>query len=182
MHRYWAQGHSLCFTLGTTKLNNAHITWLWDKNKWIIMLPFILFTANNSPGVFFIITQLVCPAQQMVMQNVHVSQHNTTRNTVIISYSCRLKRVGLVSGLTNTVLISMTYTFFFLTDCCSLSSNAVCLLVGCLMSQQHASVSQGRICTIVHAATLRQKLQIKLSTSPSHSILTLGQPVPALTL
>ena len=36
--------------------------------------------------------------------------------------------------------------------------------------------------TILHAATLRQKLQIKLSTSPSHSIVTLGQPVPALTL
>ena len=34
----------------------------------------------------------------------------------------------------------------------------------------------------VRAATLRQKLQIKLSTSPSRSILTPGQPVPALTL
>ena len=36
--------------------------------------------------------------------------------------------------------------------------------------------------TILHAATLRKKLQIKLSSTPSHSILTLGQPVPALTL
>ena len=36
--------------------------------------------------------------------------------------------------------------------------------------------------TILHAVTLRKKLQIKLSTSPSHSLLTLGQPVPALTL
>ena len=36
--------------------------------------------------------------------------------------------------------------------------------------------------TIVHAATLRQKLQIKLSTSPSHSILTPGRTVPVLTL
>ena len=36
--------------------------------------------------------------------------------------------------------------------------------------------------TSVRAATLRQKLQIKLSVSPSHSILTPGQPVPALTL
>ena len=36
--------------------------------------------------------------------------------------------------------------------------------------------------TILRAATLRQKLQIKLSTSPSHSILTPGRPVPALTL
>ena len=36
--------------------------------------------------------------------------------------------------------------------------------------------------TILRAATLRQKLQIKLSISPSHSILTPSQPVPALTL
>ena len=36
--------------------------------------------------------------------------------------------------------------------------------------------------TILRAATLRQKLQAKLSISPSHSILTPGQPVPALTL
>ena len=35
---------------------------------------------------------------------------------------------------------------------------------------------------ILRAATLRQKLQIKLSTSPSPSILTPGRPVPALTL
>ena len=54
------------------------------------------------------------------------------------------------------------------------------LLVGCLTSKQHASVSQGRICT--DNFTLRQKLQIKFSISPSHSILTPGQPVPALTL
>ena len=57
------------------------------------------------------------------------------------------------------------------------------LLVGCLMSQQHASVSQGRICSDnFSAATLRQKLQTKLSVSPSHTILTPGRPVPALTL
>ena len=36
--------------------------------------------------------------------------------------------------------------------------------------------------TSLRAATLRQKLQIKLSTSLSHSILTPGQPAPALTL
>ena len=35
---------------------------------------------------------------------------------------------------------------------------------------------------IVCAATLRYKLQIQLSISPSHSILMAGQPVPALTL
>ena len=36
--------------------------------------------------------------------------------------------------------------------------------------------------TSVPAATLRYKLQIKLPISPSHSILTPGQPVPPLTL
>ena len=36
--------------------------------------------------------------------------------------------------------------------------------------------------TSVRAATLRYKLQVKLSTSPSHTILTLGQPFPTLTL
>ena len=36
--------------------------------------------------------------------------------------------------------------------------------------------------TIVRTATLRYKLQIKLATSPSHSILTLGQLVPLPTL
>ena len=34
------------------------------------------------------------------------------------------------------------------------------LLVGCLTSQQHASVSQGRICSITRVATLRRKLHI----------------------
>ena len=36
--------------------------------------------------------------------------------------------------------------------------------------------------TTVRAATLGQKFQIKLAISPSHSILTQGQPVTALTL
>ena len=49
----------------------------------------------------------------------------------------------------------------------------VCWLVGCLTSQQHAIVYlwDGSAQTILRAATLRQKLQIKLSTSPRHSIL-----------
>ena len=55
------------------------------------------------------------------------------------------------------------------------------LFVGCLTSQQHASVSQGRICTD-NFTCCHTKLQIKLSTSPSHSILTPGRPVPALIL
>ena len=54
----------------------------------------------------------------------------------------------------------------------------VSLLVGCFTSQQHASVSQGRICsdnvTCCHTEIL--------SISPSHSILTPGRPVPALTI
>ena len=36
--------------------------------------------------------------------------------------------------------------------------------------------------TSLRAATLRQKLRIKLSTPPSHSILTPGRPIPSLTL
>ena len=36
--------------------------------------------------------------------------------------------------------------------------------------------------TIVHAATLRYKLQLKVSFSPCHSVLTADQPIPALTL
>ena len=36
--------------------------------------------------------------------------------------------------------------------------------------------------TILRAATLRYKLQTKLSISPSDTLLTPGQPVPALTL
>ena len=61
---------------------------------------------------------------------------------------------------------------------------ATCLLVGCLTSQQHASVSQGQICTdnFTCCHTEIEKLQVKLSTSPSHTILTPGRPVPALTL
>ena len=43
-------------------------------------------------------------------------------------------------------------------------------------------LGDGSTQTIVCAVTLRQKLQIKLAISPSHSILTPGRPVPALTL
>ena len=46
-----------------------------------------------------------------------------------------------------------------------------------LMHLRHGSAQ-----TFVHAATLRLELQIKLSISSSHSILTPGQQVPALTL
>ena len=56
------------------------------------------------------------------------------------------------------------------------------LFVGCLTSQQHARVSQGRICTDSFTCCHTEKLQIQLSTSPSHSVLTPGRPVPALTL
>ena len=59
------------------------------------------------------------------------------------------------------------------------------LLVGYLTSQQFVSfifLRDGSALTSVRAATLRQKLQIKLATSPSHSVLTQGRPVPALTL
>ena len=49
------------------------------------------------------------------------------------------------------------------------------LLGCCLTSLQQASVSQdGSAQIILRAVTLREKLQIQLSTSPSHSILTPG--------
>ena len=54
-----------------------------------------------------------------------------------------------------TVLGKLKTTFYFHADLsqqqillqCQLNSKFVCLLVGCLTSQQHASVSQGRICS-----------------------------------
>ena len=58
----------------------------------------------------------------------------------------------------------------------------VCLLVAQRPSNMRVYLRDGSAQTIVRAATLRQKLQIQLSTSPSHSILTPGRPVPALTL
>ena len=62
------------------------------------------------------------------------------------------------------------------------SLSAVCLLVTCLTSQQRASVSQGRICTDNFMCCHTEIEVADLSTSPSHSILTPGRPVPALTL
>ena len=62
-------------------------------------------------------------------------------------------------------------------------AHMVCLFVGCLASSNGlVYLRDGSAQTILRAATLRQKLQIKLSTSPSHSILTPGPPVPVLTL
>ena len=46
----------------------------------------------------------------------------------------------------------------------------VCLLLGCLTSQQHASVSQGRICSDNFKCCHTEiEVSIKLSNSPSHS-------------
>ena len=58
-------------------------------------------------------------------------------------------------------------------------------LVDCLTSLQLVRVSQERVLLDFHAccaATLRQKSEIRLAISSSHSILTPGEPVPALTL
>ena len=61
----------------------------------------------------------------------------------------------------------------------------VCLLVSCFTSQQHASVSQGQICsdncTCCHTEIEVADQTFHL-TQYSHSILTRGQPVLALTL
>ena len=58
----------------------------------------------------------------------------------------------------------------------------VCLLVAWRPSNMLVYLRDGSAQTILRAATLRQKLQIQRSTSPSHGILTPGRPVPALTL
>ena len=59
------------------------------------------------------------------------------------------------------------------------------LFVGCITSPQHANVSQGWTCsdncTCCHTE-IEVADQTFNFTSPSHSILTPGQPVPALTL
>ena len=59
----------------------------------------------------------------------------------------------------------------------------VCLFVGCLMSQQHASVSQGRICSD-NFTCCHTEIEVADQTFhlTSHSMLTPGQPVPVLTL
>ena len=60
------------------------------------------------------------------------------------------------------------------------------LLVGWLVALCPSNIlvhlRDGSAQTSVRAATLMLKLQIKLSTSPSHRILTPGQPFPVLTL
>ena len=61
----------------------------------------------------------------------------------------------------------------------------ICWLVACRLRRPSSMLiylRDGSAQIIARAATLRQKLQIKLSTSPSQSILTPGGPVPALTL
>ena len=54
-------------------------------------------------------------------------------------------------------------------------------LLACLTSQKHASVSQGRIYTD-NFTCCHTEIEVAVSTSPSHSVLTQGRPVPALTL
>ena len=61
-----------------------------------------------------------------------------------------------------------------------------CHLVGWLVAERPSNMlvylRDGSAQTAVRAATLRQRLQIKLAITPSHSILTPGQPDPPLTL
>ena len=61
-----------------------------------------------------------------------------------------------------------------------------CWLVACLLAQRPSnmpvSLRDGSALISLGATTLRQTLQVKLSNSPSQSILTPGQPVPALTV
>ena len=52
----------------------------------------------------------------------------------------------MLKGRTGAWLVSWTEHSVNDVLCCKISFRFVCLLVGCLTSQQHASVSQGRIC------------------------------------
>ena len=58
----------------------------------------------------------------------------------------------------------------------------VILFVGCLTSQQHASVSQGLICPDNSTCCYTEIGVADQTFYLSHSILAQGQPVPALTL
>ena len=51
------------------------------------------------------------------------------------------------------------------------------LFVGCLTSQQRASVSQERICSEKFTCC-HTEVEVADQTSPSHSVLTPGRPVP----
>ena len=62
-----------------------------------------------------------------------------------------------------------------------LTLSGLCLVAGSLNpSNMLVYLRDGSAKTSLRADTLRQKLQIKFSTSPSHSILTPGRPVPEL--
>ena len=58
----------------------------------------------------------------------------------------------------------------------------VCLLVALRPSNMLVYLRDGPAQTSLRAATLTKKLQIKLSISPSHSILTPNRLIPAQTL
>ena len=58
----------------------------------------------------------------------------------------------------------------------------ICLLVFQRSSRMLVCLKDGCAKTTVHPSTWRQKVQTKLTISPSLIILTLGQPAPALTL
>ena len=74
--------------------------------------------------------------------------------------------------------------FFFISRGRAVSSalnTEVFLFVGWLLNvPATCKCISGRLRTILRTATLREKLQIKRSTSPSHSIMTPGRPVPVL--
>ena len=67
-------------------------------------------------------------------------------------------------------------------DRASYTNGCCCLLLAQRPSNMLVYLRDRYAQTVVRAATLIQKLQIKLSFSPSHSILAPGQPVSALIL
>ena len=108
-----------------------------------------------------------------------------------MNHSCKHCEMSLDNKRHPSIITIMAFKlcnsiFFTISSQCSEQSPTCAQLCACLFVAKRPSNIQvyrrDRYAqTILHAATLRQKLQTKLSTSPSHSILTPGQPVPALT-
>ena len=73
-------------------------------------------------------------------------------------------------------------TISSLLSTCIRDGETVVVLVAYCPSNVLVYLRDGSAQTIAHAATQRKKSHIKLSISPSHSILTPDQPVPVLIL
>ena len=164
----------LCQILGKPSLADPRsvCTWrvrcqsLWVQNALTILLCLSDFRERSLAIPRSVLTWRVC-CQSLWVQNA----------LTLLLYQILGKRplANLRSVLMRSVRCQSPWVQNALTLLRCLSDVRVCLLVACLTSQQHSSVSQGRICsdscTCCHT-----------ETEPSHSMLTPGRPVSALTL